>query len=196
MRIGILAVQGAFREHERIIQRLGADTTHVRKRAHFEGVDGLIIPGGESTAIGRLMREYDLIDPIREAAAQGLPIMGTCAGLIVLAKTIANGEEPHLGLLDAVVDRNSFGRQRESFETDLSIPALGETPFPAVFIRAPHVVSVGEAVTVLARYEERIVGVQQDNLLGCSFHPELTGDDRLHQYFLTQVEERRKQPSA
>lgn len=196
MKIGILAVQGAFREHERMLQRLGADTMYVKKRAGLEGIDGLVIPGGESTSIGRLMREYDLMGPIRELSADGLPVMGTCAGLIVLAKTIANGDEPHLALLDAVVDRNSFGRQRESFETDLVIAKLGDTPFPAVFIRAPHVVSVGHHVDVLARYEGRIVGVEEGNLLGFSFHPELTDDDRIHQYFLQKVEARIKQPSA
>lgn len=196
MKIGILAVQGAFREHERMLHKLGANTLYVKKQSHLEGIDGLVIPGGESTSIGRLMREYDLIAPIRELASGGMPVMGTCAGLIVLAKTIANGDEPHLALLDAVVDRNSFGRQRESFEADLDVPVLGDTPFPAVFIRAPHVKSVGDVVTVLARYEDRIVGVEQRNLLGFSFHPELTGDDRIHQYFLQKVETQAKQPSV
>lgn len=196
MKIGILAVQGAFREHERMLQKLGVDTIYVKKQEHLEGVEGLIVPGGESTSIGKLMREYNLIPPIRELANNGMPVMGTCAGLIVLAKEIANGDEPHLALLDAVVDRNSFGRQRESFETDLDLPVLGDEPFPAVFIRAPHVKAVGDAVTVLAYYEDRIVGVEQGNLLGFSFHPELTGDDRIHQYFLQKVEARAKQPSA
>lgn len=184
MKIGILAVQGAFREHERMLQKLGADTLYVKKREHLSGVDGIVIPGGESTSIGRLMREYDLLAPMREMVAQGVPMMGTCAGMIVLANRITNGDEPHLAVMDVEVDRNSFGRQRESFETDLDIPVLGDAPFPAVFIRAPHIRSVGDDVTVLGTYEDRIVAVQQGKLLAFSFHPELTGDDRIHRYFL------------
>ncbi|MDQ0191290.1 pyridoxal 5'-phosphate synthase glutaminase subunit PdxT [Alicyclobacillus cycloheptanicus] len=196
MKIGVLAVQGAFREHEQMLQNLGAQTVYVKKKEHLEGLDGIVIPGGESTAIGRLMREYDLIAPIREMAANGIPMMGTCAGMIVLAKRIANGDEPHLAVMDVEVDRNSFGRQRESFETDLDIPAIGEAPFPAVFIRAPHIRDVGPDVTVLAKYENRVVGVQQGHLLAFSFHPELTADDRIHRYFLQLVEARTKQPAG
>jgi 5'-phosphate synthase pdxT subunit len=190
MKIGVLALQGAFREHERIFASLGAETVLVKKVEHLDGLDGLVIPGGESTTIGRLLREYHLIPPIRQLAADGMPIFGTCAGMIVIAKRIHGGEEPHLALMDIEVDRNSFGRQRESFEADLSIPEIGEDPFPAVFIRAPHVVEVGDGVQVLARYEDRVVGVRQGNLLALSFHPELTDDTRLHQYFLKLVEGR------
>ncbi|WP_026963048.1 pyridoxal 5'-phosphate synthase glutaminase subunit PdxT [Alicyclobacillus herbarius] len=188
MKIGVLALQGAFREHERIFSSLGAETVLVKKVDHLDSLDGLVIPGGESTSIGRLLREYHLIEPIRELAGDGLPVLGTCAGMIVLAKRIHGGEEPHLALMDIEVDRNSFGRQRESFEAELDIPEIGDTPFPAVFIRAPHVVEVDEGVSVLARYQDRIVAVREGNLVALSFHPELTDDTRLHQYFLKLIE--------
>ena len=186
-KIGVIAVQGAFREHERIIQELGAQTVQVKLPKHLDGVDGVVIPGGESTAIGRLMREYNLLEGVREVASSGAPIFGTCAGMIVMAKHISGGESAHLGLLDVEVNRNSFGRQRDSFETDLAIPVLGSDPFPAVFIRAPHIASVGEGVEVLARYEDRVVAVKEGNCLAISFHPELTDDNRLHGYMLSLV---------
>ncbi len=188
MKIGILAVQGAFREHEKILQTLGADTVQVRLPNQLDGCDGLVIPGGESTAIGKLMRQYDLMDPIRDMAKSGTPVFGTCAGMIVMANRIQGGEESHLGVMDVEVNRNSFGRQKESFETDLDIPVLGPEPFPAVFIRAPHITSVGPEVSVLCEYEGRVVAVQQDHYLALSFHPELTGDSRIHQHFLSMVE--------
>ncbi|MCL6548185.1 MAG: pyridoxal 5'-phosphate synthase glutaminase subunit PdxT [Alicyclobacillus sp.] len=190
MKIGILAVQGAFREHARKFEQLGAETVLVKRPPHLEGLDGLVIPGGESTSIGRLMREYDLIQPIRDMVNEGMPVLGTCAGMIVLANRIHGGEEPHLALMDVEVNRNSFGRQRDSFETDLDIPVIGEPPFPAVFIRAPDITSVGEGVEVLATYEGRVVAVQQGHRVALSFHPELSEDNRLHEYFLDLVRHR------
>ncbi|MCL6592467.1 MAG: pyridoxal 5'-phosphate synthase glutaminase subunit PdxT [Alicyclobacillus sp.] len=184
MRIGVLGLQGAFVEHERMLSDLGADTVTVKRPQHLTGLDGLVIPGGESTTIGKLMREYDLIQPIRDLVQAGMPLLGTCAGMIVMAKRIEGEPEPHLGVLDVTVCRNSFGRQRESFETPLEIPVLGHRPFPAVFIRAPHVTQTGNEVQVLARYEGRVVAVQQARCVALSFHPELTGDLRIHEYFL------------
>lgn len=184
MKIAVIAVQGAFREHIQALRQLGVDAVEARRASDLENADGVVLPGGESTAIGKLMREYDMIDPVREMAAQGKPIFGTCAGMIVLANRIEGEQTVHLGLMDVTVNRNSFGRQRDSFEADLDIPVLGEAAFPAVFIRAPHIAAVGDQVEVLARYQDRIVAVRQGNLLATSFHPELTGDLRLHQYFL------------
>lgn len=197
MKIGVLAVQGAFREHEQILRDLGVETVQVKRTAHLEGLDGLIIPGGESTSIGRLMREYDLIAPIQELAKDGFPLFGTCAGMIVLANKISSGEAFHLGVLDVEVNRNSFGRQKDSFEADVQIPVIeGDEGFPAVFIRAPHIVSVGENVDVLATYEDRIVAVQEGNLMAISFHPELTDDNRIHKYFVDIVSRAKKGRAA
>ncbi|MCL6517928.1 pyridoxal 5'-phosphate synthase glutaminase subunit PdxT [Alicyclobacillus sp.] len=184
MRIGVLALQGAFHEHARMLRDLGADTVLVKLPRHLDGLEGLVIPGGESTTIGKLLREYELMEPIRAMAREGMPVFGTCAGMIVLAARIQGEDEPHLALMDVTVNRNSFGRQRESFETDLSIPELGDDPFRAVFIRAPHIESVGPGVRTLATYEDRIVAVREEKFLATSFHPELTADDRLHRYFL------------
>lgn len=188
MKIGVLALQGAFREHERIFSELGAQTVLVKQQHDLEGLDGIVIPGGESTSIGRLLREYNLIDPIRNMVNSGLPVMGTCAGMIVMAKNIAGETEPHLGIMDVEVNRNSFGRQKDSFETDLNIPVIGDEPFPAVFIRAPHIANVGEGCEVLCKYEDRIVAVREGNLLALSFHPELTNDHRLHKYFVDMID--------
>lgn len=187
MKVGVLAVQGAFREHEQILQQLGVDTQQVRLPQHLADLDGLVIPGGESTSIGRLMRTYGLLLPIQQLAAAGKPMFGTCAGMIVLANRIQGEDTMHLGLMDVEVNRNSFGRQKESFETDLDIPAIGPEPFPAVFIRAPHIVSVGADVVILSTYETRVVAVQQGRNLALAFHPELTGDTRLHKHFLGMV---------
>jgi 5'-phosphate synthase pdxT subunit len=192
MKIGVLALQGAFREHARMLQQLGADTVLVKLPKHLDGIEGLVIPGGESTTIGKLMREYDLLEPIRAMGQEGLPVFGTCAGMIVMAKEIEGAEEPHLELMSVRVNRNSFGRQRESFETELDMPAIGEEPYPAVFIRAPHVTKIGDGVDVLARYGDRIVAAREKNFLALSFHPELTDDPRIHKYFLSMVEEAKK----
>lgn len=191
--IGVLALQGDFREHVEVLRRLGVEAREVRQPRDLEGVEGLIIPGGESTTIGRLAVKYDLVDPIRDLIAAGHPVWGTCAGLIFLARDIGGYEQPLLGVLDVVVERNAFGRQVDSFEIDLEIPDLAEVstpeeahrPFRAVFIRAPVVKAVGPGVKVLARLpDETIVAVRQENILGTAFHPELTDDTRFHRYFL------------
>jgi 5'-phosphate synthase pdxT subunit len=184
MRVGVLALQGAFREHIEMLRRLGHEAVEVRLPEHLEGLDALILPGGESTTMGKLLDAYKLREPLRAFARSGKPTWGTCAGLILLAHNVGR-PQPLLDLMDVCVERNAFGRQVESFETDLNIPALGETAFPAVFIRAPVIESVGAGVEVVARLPDgRIVAARQGNLLGSSFHPELTGDPRLHAYFL------------
>jgi 5'-phosphate synthase pdxT subunit len=186
MRIGVLALQGAFIEHEQILTRIGADMVEVRLPQHLEGLDGLIIPGGESTTIGRVAERWGLMEPLRTFARSGRPLWGTCAGMILMARQVADGVagQSLLGLMDIVVRRNAFGRQVDSFEADLAVPALGKAPFHAVFIRAPLIERVGKGVTVLARLEGgTAVAAQQDNLLVTAFHPELTDDDRFHRYF-------------
>jgi 5'-phosphate synthase pdxT subunit len=188
MTIGILALQGDFREHEETLRRIGAPVLQVRLPKHLEQVDRLIIPGGESTTIGKLLVLYKLLDPIRARARQGMPLWGTCAGAILLAQRIAEGRpagQPSLDLMDITARRNAFGRQLDSFEVDLDVPLIGEVPLHTVFIRAPVLESPGKAVTTLAALEDgRIVAAQEGNLLATCFHPELTGDDRFHRYFL------------
>ena len=188
MTVGILALQGDFREHEQTLRRIGAPTLQVRLPKQLDQVDRLIIPGGESTTIGKLLVIYQMLDLIRERARCGMPLWGTCAGAILMAKQIAEGRpegQPALALMDITARRNAFGRQLDSFETDLNIPQLGEEPLRAVFIRAPVLESPGSAVAVLAQLPDgRIVAAQQGSLLATAFHPELTGDDRLHRYFL------------
>lgn len=187
MKIGVLALQGAFREHSNTLRKLGAETVEVRLPKQLANLDGLIIPGGESTTIGKLATAFGLIDPLRDFA-QTHPTWGTCAGMIFLAKEIGIDRQPILGVMDITVNRNAFGRQVDSFEVDLSIPILGDMPFHAVFIRAPLVTAVGTAVDVLATLADGgIVAVQQGHLLATAFHPELTADTRLHEYFLAQV---------
>lgn len=187
MRIGVLTLQGDFQEHIAMLRRIGVETREVRLPEHLEGLDGLILPGGESTTIGKLAVAYRLDEAILALAREGKPIWGTCAGLILLARA-ALGEVPHqplLSLLDVVVVRNGFGRQLDSFETDLEVERLGPPPFRGVFIRAPYVQEWGAEVEVLARLEDgRVVAVQQGRLLGTAFHPELTEDERFHRYFL------------
>jgi len=188
MRIGVLALQGAFAEHIAVLSRLGVETPEVRLPKHLANLDGLIIPGGESTTISRLMREYNLVDPIRQLAGEGMAIMGTCAGMIVMASDVDSLDQPTLDLLDISVKRNAFGRQVDSFETDLDIPVLGTEPFRGVFIRAPVVTSVGAKAEVLCRLSTGdVVAVRQGKYLALAFHPELTGDPRLHRYFLNVV---------
>ncbi|MFO7169131.1 MAG: pyridoxal 5'-phosphate synthase glutaminase subunit PdxT [Chloroflexota bacterium] len=187
MTIGILALQGDFREHEEVLRRIGAPTVQVRLPKHLEQVDRLIIPGGESTTIGKLLALYNLLEPIRSRVRQGMPLWGTCAGAILMAKTIVDGREdqPSLALMDIAARRNAFGSQLESFEADLSIPQLGEEPMRAVFIRAPILESPGSGVEVLAALDDgRVVAAQQGRMLATAFHPELTPDDRMHRYFL------------
>ncbi|MHB0867931.1 MAG: pyridoxal 5'-phosphate synthase glutaminase subunit PdxT [Chloroflexota bacterium] len=184
-RIGILALQGAFLEHAQSFQLLGAEAVEVRLPAELEGLDGLVIPGGESTTVSLLLDGYDLRRPLLEMAARGLPLWGTCAGMILLSKNVTDERVKSLELMDLRVLRNAFGRQVDSFEVDLPVPRLGDPPFRAVFIRAPIVESVGEGVEVLARLPDgRIAAARQGRLLATAFHPELTGDLRFHRLFL------------
>ncbi|MFW6150708.1 MAG: pyridoxal 5'-phosphate synthase glutaminase subunit PdxT [Chloroflexota bacterium] len=184
-RIGVMALQGAFAEHCANLRRLGVRSAEVRLPGDLEELDGLIIPGGESTTISRLMVAYGLLEPVRELAARGLPVMGTCAGMILLANRAIGLTTPTLGLMDIEVERNAFGRQVDSFETPVAIPALGSDPFPAVFIRAPLLRSSGPGVDILACLPDgTAVVARQGRLLVAAFHPELTTDTRFHAYFV------------
>jgi 5'-phosphate synthase pdxT subunit len=180
VKIGVLALQGAVTEHIKMLSALGAEAVPVRLPSELDGLDALIIPGGESTTIGKLLVDYGLMEPIRKLAKKGFPIFGTCAGLVLLAKKVPDFKFEPIGMMDIEVKRNAFGRQVDSFEADLKIPALHNGTFHAVFIRAPH-------VEVLCQLKGKPVAVRQGNLLGCAFHPELTDDLRLHKYFLDMV---------
>jgi 5'-phosphate synthase pdxT subunit len=191
--IGVLALQGDVREHRRVLESCGAATAVVRRPEELERVDALVIPGGESTTMWRLARTFDLLEPLRKRVEQGMHAYGSCAGMIMLADRIVDGAEGQetIGGIDMLVRRNAFGRQVDSFESDVEMAGL-ETPFHAVFIRAPWVESVGDAAEVLGRAASgdsagRIVAVRQGHLLATSFHPELTGDPRIHEYFLEMV---------
>jgi 5'-phosphate synthase pdxT subunit len=189
-RIGVLAVQGAFAEHVRTLESIGVEGVEVRLPADLEGVSGLILPGGESTAQRRLIDRWGLRGPILELARSGAPLFGTCAGMILLARDIVDGDEPFFALLDAVVRRNAFGRQLDSFETGLAVPMLGDRPVHAVFIRAPVIESVGPEVDVMARLADgRIVAVRQRNVIATAFHPELAGETRFHRLVATMAAE-------
>ncbi|MFQ6100990.1 MAG: pyridoxal 5'-phosphate synthase glutaminase subunit PdxT [Anaerolineae bacterium] len=191
MKIGVLALQGAFIEHKKILAHIGVEPVEVRLPRHLEGLDGLIIPGGESTTIGKVAEEWGLLELIRAFARSGRPVWGTCAGMILMAKEVVDGTpgQPLLGLMDVAIRRNAFGRQVDSFEADLEVPALGKAPFHAVFIRAPLIERAGKDVEVLAQLDGgTIVAVRQENLLATAFHPELTEDDRFHRYFLSLYE--------
>ena len=194
MKVGVLALQGAFVEHEMALSIIGVEPVQVRLPEQLSGLAGLIIPGGESTTFGKVARRWGLLEPIRAFARSGRPLWGTCAGMILIAKRIEGGiaSQPALRLMDIAVARNAFGRQVDSFETDLKMPVLGEPSFHAVFIRAPLIESVGREVEILARLESgpsltgrdgAIVAARQGNLLATAFHPELTDDDRFHRYF-------------
>ena len=187
MQVGVLALQGAFREHQRALDKCGAKTRQVRKPGELSGLDALVIPGGESTTMGKLMKEFGLLEPIKGMAAEGMPIFGTCAGLIMLAKQIRDSQQTILGLMDMEVERNAFGRQVDSFEADLPIAELGPQPMRAIFIRAPYITRVDNGVDVLATYGDKIVCARQGHLLVAAFHPELTEDLRLHRYFTEKV---------
>jgi 5'-phosphate synthase pdxT subunit len=188
-RIGILALQGDVREHARALTEAGADPVAVRRASELAGVDGLILPGGESTTIGRLLRVFDLLEPLREKVAAGLPVFGSCAGMILLARDVVDGrpDQALIGGLDVVVRRNAFGRQVDSFEADLDVVGVPGPPVHAVFIRAPWVEKAGGAVEVLARVAEAPVAVRQGPLLATAFHPELTGDSWVHRLFVDVV---------
>ncbi|MEA4900245.1 pyridoxal 5'-phosphate synthase glutaminase subunit PdxT [Desulfitobacterium sp.] len=188
-KIGVLALQGAFREHRQALESLGCEVIEVRKSSDLEDIKGLIIPGGESTTMGKLLQVDNLGENIKELAKKNLPIFGTCAGMIVLSKNIEGSNQYSLGLMDVTVQRNAFGRQIASFETNLLVPALGREPVRAVFIRAPYLKEVAPNVGILAEYEGKVVFARQGNLIASAFHPELTEDRRVHQYFLSIVDE-------
>jgi 5'-phosphate synthase pdxT subunit len=185
-RVGVLALQGDFREHSTLLDVLDANPVPVKTPEELAAVDALVIPGGESTTIGKMATRFGLIDPLRESIEGGLPTYGTCAGLILLAGAVTDGDQPLIGALDVVVRRNAFGRQNQSFEADLEIAGL-EEPFHAVFIRAPWVEKVGSEVEVLAAVDDHPVMVRQGNILATSFHPELTGDTRIHRLLLEKM---------
>jgi 5'-phosphate synthase pdxT subunit len=188
VKVGVLGLQGAVREHARAVEAAGAEAVMIKKVEQLEDIDGLILPGGESTTMRRLIDKYHFMQPLRDFASSGKPMFGTCAGLILLANHIVGYEEPHLGVMDITVERNSFGRQKESFEAKLSVNGVAED-FIGVFIRAPHIVSVGKDVKVLSEHNGRIVAARQGQFLGCSFHPELTEDHRMAQYFVDMIKE-------
>jgi pyridoxal 5'-phosphate synthase pdxT subunit len=181
--VGVFALQGDVREHLAILASLGVDAVAVKKPEQIAEVDALVIPGGESTTIGKMAVRFGLLDPLRDAIDGGLPVFGTCAGMIFLAGAVTDGDQPLLGALDVVVRRNAFGRQNDSFEADLDVDGLDD-PFHAVFIRAPWVEKVGSEVEIMATVGEHPVMVRQDQILASSFHPELTGDGRIHRMLL------------
>ncbi|MBH8604302.1 pyridoxal 5'-phosphate synthase glutaminase subunit PdxT [Thermoactinomyces sp. CICC 10522] len=188
MKIGVLALQGAVREHVRLLEQAGAEAVAVKRVEQLSDLDGLVIPGGESTTISKLMNEYQMTEPIRQMYQSGKPIFGTCAGMILIACRIEGRDEPHLGLMDITVKRNAFGRQRESFEASLDVKGIGDQ-FQAVFIRAPYIEEVGPGVEILAEVDGKIVAARQGHLLAAAFHPELTDDVRFHAYFIEMVRE-------
>lgn len=182
-RVGVLALQGDAREHLHILTSLGAEAVEVKKPDQLDSVDALVIPGGESTTIGKMAERFGLLEPLRARVADGLAVYGTCAGMILLAGAVTEGDQPLIGALDVVAKRNAFGRQNESFEADLDINGL-DTPFHAVFIRAPWIEKVGSEVEVLSEVDDHPVMVRQGRILATSFHPELTGDGRIHRMLL------------
>ena len=185
---GVLALQGSFAEHLTMLARLGCEGRAVRLPDELDDIDALIIPGGESTTIGKLAVRYGLLEPIRRRAGEGLPVWGTCAGLIFLAQKLGDDKQPGLDLMDITASRNAFGSQIQSFETDLEVPVLGPPDFHGVFIRAPLIVSVGPEVEVLAQLKDgRMVAASQENLLVTAFHPELTEDSRFHRHFVDKI---------
>jgi 5'-phosphate synthase pdxT subunit len=190
MRIGVLAVQGDFAEHGAMLRQIGVEPVEVRLPRDLEGLSGLCLPGGESTTMRKLIDRWELRQPLLDFAATGAPLFGTCAGMIVLSKEIADGDEPVLPLLDVTVRRNAFGRQLDSFEGELSVPLVGDQPVKAVFIRAPVIERVGPNVDVLARLDDgRIVAVRERNIVATAFHPELAGEPRFHRLIATMAAE-------
>lgn len=189
MEVGVLALQGAFREHRLVLERMGIKSREVKKAEHLEGIDGLIIPGGESTTIGKLLVDFGIREPLLRLIEKGLPLFGTCAGMIVMAKEIVGSRQPRLGVMDIIVRRNAFGRQVDSFETDLEVKGIEGGPVRAVFIRAPYIEAAGEGVEILAEFAGKAVMARQENCLATAFHPELTSDNRIHQLFIQMVED-------
>ena len=193
-KIGILALQGAFAEHEQVLNSLSAQTVQIRNRQDWEAhsdLDGLILPGGESTVMGKLLHDLDLFEPIKAKIEKGLPVFGTCAGLILLAKTIVGDQTKHLASMDISVARNAYGRQLGSFVTNADFKGIGEIPM--VFIRGPIIETVGPEVQVLSQVKGAIVAAKEKNMLVTSFHPELTGDTRVHAYFLEMINQSKKE---
>ena len=190
MKIGILALQGAFLEHKKMLDKLGATSIYIKEKSQLEEVDGIILPGGESTAMGKLMREFNLLEPLKEKIKNAMPVFGTCSGLILLAKKLVSDDTVHLGVMDIAVKRNGYGRQLGSFKYLGSIKGI-EKKIEMVFIRAPYVETV-EEVEILGEVEGKIIAVKEKNMLGISFHPELTEDTTLHEYFLNMVEKNKK----
>ncbi|EJV78192.1 pyridoxal 5'-phosphate synthase glutaminase subunit PdxT [Bacillus mycoides] len=188
VKIGVLGLQGAVREHVKSVEASGAEAVVVKRMEQLEEIDGLILPGGESTTMRRLIDKYAFMEPLRTFAKSGKPMFGTCAGMILLAKTLIGYEEAHIGAMDITVERNAFGRQKDSFEAALSMKGVGED-FVGVFIRAPYVVNVADDVEVLSMHGERMVAVRQGPFLAASFHPELTDDHRVTAYFVEMVKE-------
>ncbi|MDF9615938.1 pyridoxal 5'-phosphate synthase glutaminase subunit PdxT [Bacillus cereus] len=188
VKIGVLGLQGAVREHVKSVEASGAEAVVVKRIEQLEEIDGLILPGGESTTMRRLIDKYDFMEPLRTFAKSGKPMFGTCAGMILLAKTLIGYDEAHIGAMDITVERNAFGRQKDSFEAALSIKGVGED-FVGVFIRAPYVVNVVDDVEVLSTHGDRMVAVRQGPFLAASFHPELTDDHRVTAYFVEMVKE-------
>lgn len=191
VKIGVLGLQGAVSEHVKALEESGAETVVVKRIEQLNEIDGLVMPGGESTTMRRLIDKYDFLEALKKFSEAGKPIFGTCAGMILLAKKIEGQEIVHLGLMDMTVKRNAFGRQRESFEAELMVEGVGDD-FVGVFIRAPYILEVGEDVQVLSKYDEKIVAARQGHLLTCAFHPELADDPRFHGLFVEMVEASKK----
>lgn len=195
-RVGVLAVQGAFAEHERALGACGADTAQVRTAGDLDGIDGLVIPGGESTTLGLVAGESGLLDALRAAIGDGLPVLGTCAGMIVLARATTGGAQPLVGGIDITVRRNAFGRQRASFEAPVAVPALGDPPVDGVFIRAPWIESAGPGVEVLAHHAGHAVAARQGHLLVTAFHPELADELRFHEWLVERAREHHRRSAG
>ena len=185
MRIGVLAVQGAFIEHEKMLEKLGATCVELRQKSDLVDIDGIVLPGGESTVQGQLLRKLDMLDTIREMIENGTPVLATCAGLILLAEKLADDPLSHIATLPVTVKRNAYGRQLSSFNTNADIEPVGI--YPMVFIRAPYVAETGDGVRVLSKVDDHIVAVEYRNQIGIAFHPELTDDTRIHEYFLSKI---------
>ena len=188
-RIGVLGFQGDYQKHIDLLSSMAREVHSVRRASELNGIGGLIIPGGESTTIGLLLQRFGLLEAIREAWRNGLNIMGTCAGAILLSREIVSSDQPRIGILDATIERNAYGRQIDSFEAEVEVPRFGKPDVRGVFIRAPRFVAVGSSVEVIARFEDAPVIVQTKNVLALTFHPELTADRRIHEYFLALCDE-------
>lgn len=191
MKIGVLAMQGAYEEHISILKNLNVDTVEIRNKEDLEDIDGLIIPGGESTTMGKLIRNLDIYNDLKTKIESGLPVWGTCAGMILLAKSICKDDTKHLATMDIEVKRNAYGRQLGSFNTKSAIKGVGDD-IQMVFVRAPYIESIGEKVEVLSVVDKNIVAAKEDNMLVTSFHPELTEDNRMHKYFVCMVKNNTK----